>query len=201
MTDRTHWDELPPELRGDVEQRLGAAVARADEPDDGVSADLVATLHTERGRVFVKGVRRGDSMRVRTHLRERDTNPFLPPSGVLDRFDSGTDRHVVSSTGRKMATSVRISAITPARLARRAVAVARAWAPGPDFAARSARIAARAVAPVVTASSVGMTVRPPTGIRRLCWCGGLIRRAGSARSRLAAKRSSAGAIPSRAAAS
>jgi hypothetical protein len=73
---RRQWYELPAPVRAAVERRSGAIV-RVVPIADGAVSDMVAVLHTVKGRVFCKAVT-ADNPLGWMHRNEARLNAFLP---------------------------------------------------------------------------------------------------------------------------
>ncbi|WP_067825227.1 hypothetical protein [Actinomadura kijaniata] len=73
---RVSWKDLPVPVRRAVTERAGRVLSMDPAPR-GAGSDLVATLHTSGGRIFLKGSRlegpRADVRRIETRVQ-----PFLP---------------------------------------------------------------------------------------------------------------------------
>ncbi|MEV6899774.1 phosphotransferase [Amycolatopsis sp. NPDC051372] len=76
---RSSWDDLPASVRVAIEREAGLA-ARIELPTAGRNSDFSATLHTERGEVFCKGISDAEGSRGRMHRHEADINEWLPPA-------------------------------------------------------------------------------------------------------------------------
>ncbi|MFI2188032.1 aminoglycoside phosphotransferase [Streptomyces sioyaensis] len=76
---RQNWNELPATVRAAVRARTGP-LRGVELVDSGFSSQFAATLETEDGRVFVKGVLQSGSLSW-THQREADINPYVVPLG------------------------------------------------------------------------------------------------------------------------
>lgn len=76
---RTTWDALPAGVRNAIEREAGP-VLDIDTPDAGRNSDFSATLHTQTGLVFCKGVNTAEGTRGTMHRHEADINPWLPPT-------------------------------------------------------------------------------------------------------------------------
>jgi GNAT superfamily N-acetyltransferase len=76
-TARQKWDDLPHEVRTAVQQRTGLILS-AETVGGGSNSQIAATLHTETGRVFVKGLRQ-DHAQAWTQQREADINAHVVP--------------------------------------------------------------------------------------------------------------------------
>ncbi|TCO64963.1 phosphotransferase [Actinocrispum wychmicini] len=76
MTTRRDWHDLPDGVRRAVEHRTGT-VREAESPAGGRNSELAATLSTDSGRVFCKGVTTGSSLAV-MHRNEIAVSPVLP---------------------------------------------------------------------------------------------------------------------------
>jgi hypothetical protein len=74
---RSTWEALPVAVRTAIERETGR-VHDATLPDAGRNSDFSATLHTETGTVFCKGIADADGKRGRMHRHEAAVNPFLP---------------------------------------------------------------------------------------------------------------------------
>lgn len=74
---RQHWDDLPTELRAEIETQLGGTVLHAREPESGRMSDVLATVETADERAFVKGIPLGDA-RERMLRNEILASPYLP---------------------------------------------------------------------------------------------------------------------------
>jgi hypothetical protein len=74
-TIRQQWDDLPDVLHKAIEAHSGA-VHRTETAGDGFNSEIAATLHTETGTIFVKGLR-SDHPRVWTQQREAAVNPHV----------------------------------------------------------------------------------------------------------------------------
>lgn len=85
---RLAWIDLPAPVRAAVTAECGA-VAGADHPGAGRQSDFTATLRTEAGPVFCKGIRT-DSPKSAMHRHEAEINPWLPPAapGLLWQVDT-----------------------------------------------------------------------------------------------------------------
>lgn len=75
---RSTWVDLPASVRAAIEHRVGP-VAHAVIPTAGRNSDFSATLHTEGGTVFCKGIADAEGARGTMHRHEADVNPWLPP--------------------------------------------------------------------------------------------------------------------------
>lgn len=73
---RLAWSDLPASVRAAVSAECGG-VTDADHPGVGRQSDFTATLRTDTGHVFCKGVRT-DSPKVAMHRHEAGINAFLP---------------------------------------------------------------------------------------------------------------------------
>lgn len=81
---RTPWLSLPADLRAAVEAHAGN-VDREDPSDSGINSEITSTLHTGRGRVFVKGAA---DERARQSLRnEAAVNPHVSALAPRLLFD------------------------------------------------------------------------------------------------------------------
>ncbi|MGW4485136.1 phosphotransferase family protein [Amycolatopsis sp. NPDC004368] len=120
------WEEIPAAVRRAVEKETGA-VSSAISPADGRNSDLLATLQTERGCFFIKGVL-ADTRRVRMQQIEAQVNPVLPHSVAprllwevkssgwsLLGFEHVAGHHANLAPGSPDLTSVADSAATMAR--------------------------------------------------------------------------------------
>ncbi len=76
MTKRREWDDLPEGAKRAVEREVGE-VLTAKSPDAGRSSELSATLSTDSGLVFCKGIT-ADSPSAWMHRNEIAVSPFLP---------------------------------------------------------------------------------------------------------------------------
>lgn len=72
---RTAWDDLPEQVRAAVQERAGT-VHRVHTITRGLNAAFTASLHTDSGVVFAKGVR---SDRAAAQRREVEINPRVQP--------------------------------------------------------------------------------------------------------------------------
>jgi len=72
------WEEIPAAVRRAIENETGR-VSSSTAPENGRNSDFLATLHTDRGYFFVKGVLAG-SRRARMQRIEATVNPALPHS-------------------------------------------------------------------------------------------------------------------------
>lgn len=75
---RPTWDEIPPEVRAAVEQRLGARVTGWISHDGGLSPGLASTLRTDDGAVFVKAVPVSHRYSARANRQEAARMRALP---------------------------------------------------------------------------------------------------------------------------
>lgn len=80
---RREWDALPESVRRAVEDRCGPVV-KAEAPEMGVSSEVTATLHLERGAVFCKGIP-VDAPGAWQHCNEAAVNQLLP-AGLAPRM-------------------------------------------------------------------------------------------------------------------
>lgn len=90
--ERVHWAELPAAVRTKVEGRTGTIYSATTLPE-GKSSAVAALLDTERGRVFVKGLRR-DHPRRWTQEMEAGVAPFvaeISPRCLLRLVGNGWD--------------------------------------------------------------------------------------------------------------
>lgn len=85
---RLAWTDLPAPVRAAVTAECGV-VADAEDPGVGRQSDFTATLRTEAGLVFCKGIRT-DSPRAAMHRHEADINAFLPPAAPRLRWQVET---------------------------------------------------------------------------------------------------------------
>lgn len=76
---RSTWEALPVAVRTAIERETGR-VHDAVLPDAGRNSDFSATLHTETGTLFCKGIADADGKRGRMHRHEAAVNRFLPPA-------------------------------------------------------------------------------------------------------------------------
>lgn len=85
---RVHWDDVPPLIRGAIEERLGSAVVEAVTQPAGFSPGLAARLRLRDGsRAFVKAVSEEanpDSPNI--HRREARIVAALPAAAPVPRF-------------------------------------------------------------------------------------------------------------------
>ncbi|KIQ63193.1 hypothetical protein TR51_31065 [Kitasatospora griseola] len=72
------WNDLPSELRADIESQTGA-VTGTEPPTAGTVSDFAATLETTGGQVFCKAVRE-DNSKAWMHRLESVVNTVLPAS-------------------------------------------------------------------------------------------------------------------------
>ncbi|SED62945.1 hypothetical protein SAMN04489727_8651 [Amycolatopsis tolypomycina] len=75
---RSTWEALPVAVRTAIERETGR-VHDVVLPDAGRNSDFSATLHTETGTLFCKGIADADGKRARMHRHEAAVNPLLPP--------------------------------------------------------------------------------------------------------------------------
>lgn len=75
---RSTWEALPVAVRTAIERETGR-VHNAVLPNAGRNSDFSATLHTETGTLFCKGIADADGKRGRMHRHEAAVNSFLPP--------------------------------------------------------------------------------------------------------------------------
>lgn len=76
---RSDWNDLPAELRAEIEAHTGPINAVTPAPA-GNHADFAATLHTTGGRIFVKAARKlpdRDGAEVMSLRREAAVNPHV----------------------------------------------------------------------------------------------------------------------------
>jgi hypothetical protein len=73
---RCHWEDLPADVRGAVEVRVGSVIS-ADSASVGSVSDLAATVRTDAGSFFCKAIRVNDP-RARMHRNEIRVNEWLP---------------------------------------------------------------------------------------------------------------------------
>ncbi|WP_410597442.1 phosphotransferase family protein [Amycolatopsis sp. lyj-23] len=74
---RSTWEALPVAVQAAIVQETGR-VHDAALPDAGRNSDFSATLHTETGTIFCKGIADADGKRGHMHRHEAAVNPFLP---------------------------------------------------------------------------------------------------------------------------
>ncbi len=74
---RIHWHDLPAATRAAVAVHTGV-VHTARSARTGINSGIAATIDTDRGRFFVKGVPAAHPQAL-TQQREADINPHLPP--------------------------------------------------------------------------------------------------------------------------
>jgi len=86
--ERLPWEQVPGEIRGTIEQRLEAPVARAVTRPGGFSPGLAATLELEDGRrFFAKAVGpEPNPESAELHRREAHVAAALPPETPAPRF-------------------------------------------------------------------------------------------------------------------
>ena len=75
---RTTWEDLPAPARAAIERECGR-VSRSETPSAGRNSDFSATLHTEHGLVFCKGIADAAGKRGAMHRHEAAVNQWLPP--------------------------------------------------------------------------------------------------------------------------
>lgn len=80
---RREWEALPDGVRDAVENRVGP-ILKAETPESGINSEFAATLHTDRGPVFCKGIR-ADARGAWMHRNEAEVDPWLP-AGVTPRL-------------------------------------------------------------------------------------------------------------------
>jgi hypothetical protein len=73
------WDDLPHAVRAAIEVHVGP-VTHAEVPSAGRNSDFAATLHTDRGTTFCKGIADAGGKRGKMHRHEAGINPYLPPA-------------------------------------------------------------------------------------------------------------------------
>ncbi len=74
---RSTWKALPVAARTAIERETGHVHSSA-LPDAGRNSDFSATLHTETGTIFCKGIADADGKRGRMHRHEAAVNRVLP---------------------------------------------------------------------------------------------------------------------------
>ncbi|QWF78396.1 hypothetical protein [Amycolatopsis sp. CA-230715] len=74
---RTTWEGLPALVRAVIERECGR-VLRAEEPSAGRNSDFSATVYTDRGPVFCKGITDAHGKRGAMHRHESMINKWLP---------------------------------------------------------------------------------------------------------------------------
>lgn len=79
MIARTSWDQLPDDIREAISNRTGTVLAARDA-SAGKNSALAIILHTNRGTVFVKGLRK-DHPGVVAQAREALINPYIQSIG------------------------------------------------------------------------------------------------------------------------
>ncbi|MFC8797268.1 hypothetical protein ACFT2C_06020 [Promicromonospora sp. NPDC057138] len=72
---RREWIDLPALARRAVEARIGT-VTRAETAGAGINSAIATTLHTDGGRVFLKGIAL-DHVQVDEQQREVEINPYV----------------------------------------------------------------------------------------------------------------------------
>jgi hypothetical protein len=108
---RSTWEALPIAVQTAIEHRTGR-VHNAVLPDAGRNSDFSATLHTEAGTIFCKGIADADTKRGRMHHHEAAVNSLLPrevaprllwraeaDGWLLLGFEHSPGRHVDLSPG------------------------------------------------------------------------------------------------------
>ncbi|MFC3450904.1 phosphotransferase family protein [Amycolatopsis speibonae] len=75
------WNDLPRTVCAAIEVETGP-VNRVEVPAAGRNSDFAATLHTQRGTVFCKGIVDAGGTRGSMHRREADVASYLPPAVV-----------------------------------------------------------------------------------------------------------------------
>jgi hypothetical protein len=81
---RVHWEQLPPFVRREIEERIGERVVRSITQPGGFSPGMAARLTTAGGReVFVKAVsERANPDAPQMHRREAEVVAALPPEAA-----------------------------------------------------------------------------------------------------------------------
>lgn len=78
ITPQTNWSDLPGDVRGAIEQRVGT-VRKADTISSGLNASFTARLHTDNGLLFAKGVCRTRAAAQRREARiNLNVRPIAP---------------------------------------------------------------------------------------------------------------------------
>jgi len=85
---RVHWEQLPPFIRRQIEERIGERVVRAITQPGGFSPGMAARLTTAGGReVFVKAVsEQANPDTPQMHRREAEVVAALPPEAPVPRL-------------------------------------------------------------------------------------------------------------------
>lgn len=85
---RVHWEQLPPFIRRQIEERIGERVVRAITQPGGFSPGMAARLTTAAGReVFVKAVsEQANPDTPQMHRREAEVVAALPPEAPVPRL-------------------------------------------------------------------------------------------------------------------
>ena len=85
---RVHWEQLPPFIRRQIEERIGERVVRAITQPGGFSPGMAARLTTAGGReVFVKAVSdQANPDTPQMHRREAEVVAALPPEAPVPRL-------------------------------------------------------------------------------------------------------------------
>ncbi|MER5872381.1 phosphotransferase [Streptomyces sp. NPDC002044] len=130
---RQHWDVLPGTVLTAIGERTGR-IDRVVPAETGYSSHIAATLDTERGRIFVKGMRDRDGL-ARTQQTEAAVNPHVSSIGprLLWRVvTDGWDVLGFAHTEGRTADFGQSSGDLPLVVATMAE-LARISAPGPDL--------------------------------------------------------------------
>ena len=85
---RVHWEQLPPFIRRQIEERIGEHVVRSITQPGGFSPGMAARLTTAGGReVFVKAVsEQANPDTPQMHRREAEVVAALPPEAPVPRL-------------------------------------------------------------------------------------------------------------------
>ncbi len=134
---RREWEELPPSLHGALEVKTGRVI-RAVSASAGRHSELSATLHTDSGVVFCKGIT-VDHPYAQMHRNEARVNPYLPPLAPRLLWQIETDGWLLLGFERVTGQHADLSPGSPdlALIADSVVEIGLIPAPPPDVARRS----------------------------------------------------------------